>query len=122
MSNHVHAFQALGTDTYCVVAAANARLLPQLREALAPLRASSVLVSLAMNWAEAGQELTYRGHRFRRDLEIARVEITCRERDVEAILAAISRVLEWGAELPGDTATRPGASTRALASMIPGTT
>jgi hypothetical protein len=75
-----------------VVATIGGQLLPQLRDALAPLGLASVLVSSAVSWSDQGSELVYRGQRIIRDREVARVEISCAEQQVERILNAFDSV------------------------------
>ena len=78
--------------SHMLLASLSASLLPQLRETLAPLRPFSVFVCAATRWG-TGSELSYRGQRVRVDAQVARVEITCAEPRVEAIMKALNPLL-----------------------------
>lgn len=78
--------------SHMLVLSLSASLLPQLRETLAPLRPFSVCVCAATSWG-SGSELSYRGQRVRFDAQVARVEITCAEPRLEAIMKALDPLL-----------------------------
>ena len=92
MSN-VQTFQASGSDLCYVIATADSRLLPKLREALEPMHPRSIVVSAAVSWSDLGTGITYRGQSLRLDLQVARVEILCSERQVDAIVGVINKLL-----------------------------
>jgi hypothetical protein len=87
---------------YRVVATAHGHVLPQLREVLAAIHPLSVILSPAVSWNDQGQEVVYRGARWRPDREIVRVEIACSERHVDWLLRAVRRVLANGGSATHD--------------------
>ena len=86
---------------YWVIAIIPEDALSRLRESLTATGLRSVIVSNAVSWSGEGREYAYRGHRYRGDKNVVRVEIACTERHVDWIVGAVGRAVADGGSAVG---------------------